>query len=137
MKVAVRYYTKTGNTEKLAKAVAEAVGAEALTVDKPLTEDVDVLFLCNSVYHAGADRRVKSFIDGINVKVGKVVNVSTAALLESSYSQIKGLVEKKGLTMASEEWHCKGQWAKKFHEGRPNAEDLKSVAAFAKSVVGE
>ena len=29
MKIAVRYYTKTGNTKRLAKAVAEAVGAEA------------------------------------------------------------------------------------------------------------
>ena len=36
MKIAVRYYTKTGNTEKLARAVAEAVGAEALPVSVPV-----------------------------------------------------------------------------------------------------
>ena len=30
MKIAVRYYTKTGNTERLAEAIAAAVGAEAL-----------------------------------------------------------------------------------------------------------
>ncbi|MGN0446008.1 MAG: flavodoxin family protein [Acutalibacteraceae bacterium] len=137
MNVAVRYYTKTGNTEKLAKAVAEAVGVEAKTVDTPLTEDVDVLFLCSSVYYAGADKKVKRFIDGIHVKVGKVVNISSAALIESTYKQIKGEVEAKGLTMSPEEWHCKGQWAKKFHEGRPNADDLKSVAAFAKKVISE
>ena len=29
MKIAVRFYTKTGNTKRLAQAVAEAVGAEA------------------------------------------------------------------------------------------------------------
>ena len=28
MRIAVRYYTKTGNTEKLARAVAEAVGVQ-------------------------------------------------------------------------------------------------------------
>lgn len=137
MKAAVRYYTKTGNTEKLAKAVAEAVGAEALTVDSPLTEDVDVLFLCNSVYYAGADKKVKNFIKNINVKVGKVVNVSTAAILESTYNQMKGLVEDAGLTMADEEWHCRGQWAKKVHQGRPNEADLKSAAEFAQKVVAE
>ena len=30
MKVAVRYYTKTGNTKRLAEAVAKAVGVEAI-----------------------------------------------------------------------------------------------------------
>ncbi len=29
MKIAVRYYTKTGNTKRLAEAVAKAVGTEA------------------------------------------------------------------------------------------------------------
>lgn len=137
MKVAVRYYTKTGNTEKLAKAVADAVGVEALTIDHPLTEDVDVLFLCNSVYYAGADRKVRNFVKNINVKVGKVVNISTAALLESTYNQMKGIVEEAGLKMADEEWHCKGQWAVKVHQGKPDADDLKSVAAFAKNIVAE
>ena len=50
MKVAVRYYSKGGNTKKLAEAIAEAVGEKAQTTDVKLTEDVDILFLCNSVY---------------------------------------------------------------------------------------
>ena len=32
MKIAVRYYTRSGNTEKLAKAIAEAVGVQAESV---------------------------------------------------------------------------------------------------------
>ena len=47
MKIAVRYYTKTGNTKKLAEAVADAVGAEALPISAPITERVDILFLGN------------------------------------------------------------------------------------------
>ena len=31
MKAAVRYYTKTGNTKKLAEAIADALGVQALT----------------------------------------------------------------------------------------------------------
>ena len=50
MKIAVRYYTRSGNTKKLAEAIAKAVGAEAKTVDEPLWEDVDILFLGSSVY---------------------------------------------------------------------------------------
>lgn len=32
MKIAVLYYTKTGNTKKLAEAVAKAVGVKALPI---------------------------------------------------------------------------------------------------------
>ena len=32
MKVAVRYYTKTGNTKRLAESIGKAVGVEALPI---------------------------------------------------------------------------------------------------------
>lgn len=44
MKIEVRYFSRGGNTKKLAEAIAKAVGAEAKTVSEPLTEDVDILF---------------------------------------------------------------------------------------------
>ena len=50
MKCAVRYYTKTGNTKKLAEAVAAALGVEALPISVPVEEAVDILFLWNSYY---------------------------------------------------------------------------------------
>ena len=50
MKIAVRYYTKTGNTKRLAEAIAKAVGVEALPVTAPVAESVDILFLGNSYY---------------------------------------------------------------------------------------
>ena len=68
MKIAIRYYSRGGNTTKLAKAISEAVGVEAFTTDVPLKEDVDILFLGSSVYAYGVDDHVKQFIDGIDVK---------------------------------------------------------------------
>ena len=38
MKVEVRYYTKTGNTKRLAEAVAKTLGVVALPIDVPVTE---------------------------------------------------------------------------------------------------
>ena len=61
MKTAVRYYTQTGNTKKLADAIAAELGVEAKSIDTLLEEDTDVLFLCNSVYWAGVDGKVKQF----------------------------------------------------------------------------
>ncbi len=134
MKVAVRYYSRGGNTEKLAKAIAEAVGVEALTTDTPLSEDVDVLFLGSAVYAYGVDESVKKFISGIDVKVGKVVNFSTAALIKSTYKQVAKLLEQKKIPLAKEEYYCRGSFGP-LHAGKPDADDMKAAAAFARKVV--
>ncbi len=133
MKVAVRYYTRSGNTEKLAKAIAEAVGVEAKTTDTPLEEDVDILFLGSSVYAYGVDENIKKFIANVDKKVGKVVNFSTAALVKSTYKQVGKLLKEKGIPQASEEFYCKGSFGP-MHKGKPDEADCKAAAAFAKKV---
>ena len=66
MKTAVRYYTKTGNTKRLADAVAKAVGAEALPISVPVDEAVDVLFLGNSYYAFNIDPEVRDFVRSLD-----------------------------------------------------------------------
>lgn len=134
MKVAIRYYTRGGNTKKLADAIAEAVGVEAKTTAEPLTEDVDILFLGSSVYAYGVDDEVKKFIKEINVKVGKVVNFSTAAIIKSTYKQVAKLLAEKNIPLAKEEFACKGSFAV-MHKGKPDADDCKAAADFAKKIV--
>lgn len=134
MKIAIRYYTKTGNTKKLAEAIASVVNVEAKTVDEPLTEDVDILFLGSAVYAAGIDQKIKDFIKSINVNVGEVVNFSSAALIESTYKQVKNEVEAKGLKMSENEFHCRGAF-KFVHRGKPDKNDLKDIQEFAKRIV--
>ena len=134
MKIAIRYYTKTGNTKKLAEAIGSAINVEAKTIDEPLTEDVDLLFLGSAVYAAGIDKRVKEFIESINVNVGEVVNFSSAALIESTYKQVKKQVEAKGLKMSENEFHCRGAF-KFVHRGHLDKTDLKNAQEFAKKVI--
>ena len=134
MKIAIRYYTKTGNTKKLAEAISQVVNVEAKTVDEPLTEDVDILFLGSAVYAAGIDGKIKEFIRNIDVNVGEVVNFSSAALIESTYGQVKKEVEAKGIKMSENEFHCRGAF-KFVHRGRPNEKDLKNVQEFAKGII--
>ncbi|MCM1412420.1 MAG: flavodoxin, partial [Lachnospiraceae bacterium] len=131
MNAAVRYYTRSGNTKKLAEAVADAVGVKAETTGNALKEDVDILFLCSSVYAYGVDESVKRFISGIHVQVGKVVNVSTAALVRSTYKQVGKLLKEKGIPQAEEEFYCKGSFGP-MHKGKPDENDCKNAAAFAK-----
>ncbi len=136
MKIAVRYYTKTGNTKRLADAVAGAVGVEALPISAPVTEKVDILFLGNSYYAFTIDPEVRSFVRSLDKdKVGKIVNFGSAALLNSTYKRIKAEADKVGIPMDEREFHCKGEF-RSLHKGRPNEEDLRAAAAFAKKVVG-
>lgn len=134
MKTAVRYYTRGGNTKKLAEAISEAVGAEAKTTDEPLTEDVDILFLGSSVYAFGADSEVERFIDGIGVRVGKVVNFSTAALVKSTYKQVAKLLARKNIPLEKEEFACRGSFGA-VHKGKPDANDCSAAAEFAKKII--
>ena len=136
MKIAIRYYTRSGNTKKLADAISSAIGAEARTTAEPLTEDVDILFLGSSVYAYGVDDEVKKFIDGINVKVVKVVNFSTAALIKSTYKQVAKLLAEKHIPFAEEEFHCRGSFAV-MHKGRPNTDDCNAAADFARKILSQ
>ncbi len=132
MTFAVRYYTKTGNTRKLAEAVAKELGVEALPISEPVTEAVDYLFLGNSYYAFDIDPEVKAFVASLDKsKVGKIVNFGSAAMLNSTYKKVKAAADRAGIAMDEREFHCRGEF-KGIHKGRPNADDLKAAADFAR-----
>ena len=137
MKIAVRYYTKTGNTQRLAEAIAQALSVEALPLSAPVTEPVDLLFLGNSYYAFTIDPEVRQFIRSLDkAKVGRIVNFGSAAMMNSTWKKVKAEADKKGILMEEREFHCKGEF-KGIHKGKPDAEDLKAAAAFAQSIVSK
>ena len=137
MRVEVRYYTKTGNTKRLAEAVAEAVGVEALPIDVPVTEKTDILFLGNSYYAFTIDPEVRAFIKSLDKnKVGKIVNFGSAAMMNSTIRNVKAEASKIGIPVDSREFHCKGEF-KGVHKGKPDENDLKNIAKFAKGILEE
>ncbi len=134
MKYAVRYYTKTGNTKRLAEAVAKELGVEALPISTPIEEKVDVLFLGNSYYAFSIDPEVRSFVASLDKeKVGKIVNFGSAAMLNSTYKKVKAEADKVGTPMLDKEFHCKGEF-KGIHKGRPNEDDIKAAMEFTRKI---
>ena len=132
MTYAVRYYTKTGNTRKLADAIAKELGVEALPISEDVKEPVDVLFLGNSYYAFNIDPEVRNFVSSLDKeKIGKIVNFGSAAMLNSTYKKVKAEADKVGIAMDEREFHCKGEF-KGLHKGRPNDNDLKAAQDFAK-----
>ena len=133
MKYAVRFYTKTGNTKRLADAVAKELGVEALPITEPISEPVDILFLGNSYYAFSIDPEVRSFVASLSKdKVGKIVNFGSAALLNSTYKKVKAEADKVGIPMDENEFHCKGEF-KGLHKGKPDENDLRAAAELARN----
>ena len=136
MTYAVRYYTKTGNTKRLAESVAKAVGVDAQPLSTPINEPVDILFLGNSYYAFSIDPEVRDFIRKLDkTKIGKIVNFGSAAMLNSTYKKVKKEADKAGIPMDEREFHCRGEF-KGIHKGKPDEADLKAAAEFAKKIVG-
>ncbi len=135
MNIAVRFYTRSGNTEKLAKAVAEAVSVEAKDVTVPLTEKVDILFLGCSYYAFDVDEAVKAFIVKNKDAIGEIVCFGTSAMMKSIKKPVTKVADSVGLPVSSEEFHCRGSFSF-ANKGRPDENDLKQVAGFARKVAG-
>ncbi|MBQ8555060.1 MAG: flavodoxin [Clostridia bacterium] len=135
MTIAVRYHSRTGNTRKVADAIARALGCSALDMSQPLPEKADVLFLCNAMYAAGVDDAVKQFIAANASQIGALCNVCTTAIAPSTRKMVQKLASEHGVALLEEEFRCPGAFAI-MHRSRPSADDLNAAAAFAKRIAG-
>ena len=135
MKTAIRYFTKSkkGNTKKLADAVSEATGIEALDVTRDLTEKVDRLFLINAMYAANIGREVRDFLARNREKIGEVVNMNTAASGASTWGAVKKVTDELGIALSEKEFHCAASWIF-INKGLPTEDDLKRAGEFAEKL---
>ena len=136
MNIEIRYYTRSGNTKKLAFAVAEAVSVEAKDITIPLSEKADILFLGSYYYACDVDDAVKQFITDNRDNIGKIVCFGTSAMMKSIRKPIVKIAETVGITVADEEFHCRGQFGK-IHNGRPNEKDKEDIKRFATAILAD
>ena len=136
MKYAVRFYTRSGNTKKLADVVAKTASVEAKDVTVPLEEKADILFLGCSYYAFDVDEAVKKFIAENKDNIGKIVCFGTSAMMKSMKKPISKVADTVGVSVAQEEFHCRGQFGE-IHKNRPNAADLEEISAFTKKIMSE
>jgi len=136
MNIAVRYYTRSGNTKKLADAAAKAASVSAQDISIPLAEKVDILLLGCSYYAFDVDEAVKKFIIDNKENIGKIVCFGTSAMMKSMKKPVRKVADTVGVAVADEEFHCRGQFGK-IHKGRPNNDDIKALTAFVQKITAE
>ena len=130
MNLAIRYYTRGGNTEKLANAISEELNIPAKKVSEKLTERADILFLGCSYYAFDVDDEVKSFIRNNKDNISKIVVFGTSAMIKSMLKPIRKVTDELGIEVSNDEFHCSGSFGA-LHKGRPNEDDIANAKKFA------
>ncbi len=127
MNVAVRYYSRSGNTKTIADTIATTSGVDAVSVDKAgaaITEDTDILFIGGALYAYGLDKNMKNYLASIDgSKVKKAVVFSTSSISKHSVDLLKKGLAAKGIPVEDDFFYVKGKDA---------AASVSSATAFAK-----
>lgn len=131
MTIAVRYYSRSGNTRKVAEAIAKAAQINALDCSVAVTGPVDLLFLGGSVYGFGIDNHTKEYIANLDPAfVKKVALFGTSAIVKNGNEEMAKLLRDKGISVLPDRFYCRGAFTL-MHRGHPNTEDLDHAASFA------
>ena len=113
MGVAVRYYSRSGNTKKVAGYISEAAGVSAVSVDSKeaaISEKADVLFIGGALYAYGIDDNLKQYLKTLSAdKIGKAVVFSTSWLSKHALDLIKNVLTEKGITVESDTLYFKSK----------------------------
>lgn len=132
---AIRYYSKFGHSKQMAEAIENIVGAKAASVDVPLTEPVDTLFLGAGVFLGKVNSAVMDFIASLTPdKVGRVVCFGSCAIINSPVPQMRKALEARGIKVTTQEFTCKGSMGP-IHSGHPDSQDIESFKKFTQSII--
>lgn len=140
MKTWVCYYSKGGNTKKIADAIAEELNiqqSEQIPPAYPL-EDVGLLFLGTAEYAGQPDPKMVEFIRTLTTKrVKNVVVFGTSGSGEidgKAINIVKNLIKQKGINVLDETYACKGKFFVFMNRRKPDKNDIQGAKAFARKV---
>ena len=144
------------NTEKIANACANVLGAEVKTPQQVTPEEIakyDLVGFGSGIYSATFDPSVLDLVDRLPHAEGKnaflfstygaPAFIANREFIEKNHEQIRKKLQAKGYTVIGE-FGCAGWNTNSFlhyfgglNNGRPNAEDLRDAEEFARNVKGK
>ena len=139
MIIRVMYHSSTGNTKKIAVAIANALNIKAEPIDGDqisISEPIDLLFIGDGIYFGKMNKQTLSFINQLNPAIIKNVAVFATYGGQSSIgSEIQQSLKNKGLKVIGEPFTCKGQAWLFLNRKHPIESDFKNAGEFAKHIV--
>jgi flavodoxin len=140
MNAKIFYFSQTGNTKKVAEAMAGATGLRAEKIGgRENGVKADLLFLGAAVYATSDHGPVPAVLDFIGsldpAKVKEACIFTTGFKEGDACGKLRGLLERRGIKVRKESFYCPGRFFLFFNHGRPNAEDLRRAGEFARQAL--
>jgi flavodoxin len=136
MKLGLIYATMTGHSRKIARAVEETLGVEAVDIKtNPKLESIDLLFVVGGIYGGAATPELLEFLKHVNsAQVKKAVLLTSSGGKTAKQSDVRAVLTGNGIEVAEEEFTCQGGFLV-VGIGHPNKTDLQNAVAFAQQWV--
>ena len=109
MKTAVRYFSKLGNTKKIAEAIAQGAGVKAVSIaDEPkLPEYVDILFLGGAPYANIMAPELREYAESLKAEqVGRVILFTTSNWSRRTVLALRKLLTNNGIKVDKEYFYA-------------------------------
>lgn len=129
MSIAIRYFSKTGNTEKVAQELGGHLNVEAKSVDTPLAGPVDQLYLGGAIHMGSIDKELKAFVAQLDpAQVKTVTMFGTSGGVMSIGHGLEKELKAKGLNVSQARLFLHGLMPSKK---ALSDEEKEKIAAFA------
>ncbi|MFC1983490.1 flavodoxin family protein [Chloroflexota bacterium] len=128
----VVYYTMTGNTKKVAEAIAAELGvkAESVKTKKGLTKD-SFVFLGSGCYAGRPGKKLLKFIAENNFKERQVALFGTSGSGEGEEVRVTEEMLKPTGAVIKGSFYCQGKSFLLLNRGHPSNEELANAREFA------
>ncbi|HUX98030.1 MAG TPA: flavodoxin family protein [Candidatus Deferrimicrobium sp.] len=165
MKILICYHSDTGNTEAVAKSMAEGLAGEQVTilpakeVDPASLNNYDVAFFGSGIYGSALGKSLKNLLKDVTAFPLKVVLFCTHAnpepsTFEKAFTKVKQQIRDADCNLC-DQFDCIGENRNpqiveillktmpimkgplEAAKGHPNAQDLETAKEFAKSIISK
>ena len=109
MKTAVRYFSKLGNTKKIAEAIAQGARVKAVSIadDLKLQEYIDILFLGGAPYANIMAPELREYAESLKAEqVGRVILFTTSNWSRRTVLALRKLLSNNGIKVDKEYFYA-------------------------------
>ena len=138
MKIKVVYHSMTGNTKKIADALAGIanVSAEAITENCKITEEIDLLFIGDGIYAGKMNKKTKAFIQTLDATLVKNAAIfGTIGGQDKAIHDMAMMLKEKDINVCEETFVCRGQAWFIANRKHPNQSDIDNANKFATNII--
>jgi flavodoxin len=131
----VVYFSRGGNTRKVAEVMADELGTVAKNIKSVDTLSGDAfIFLGTGCYGAVLVKEIADFIERNQLKGRKIALFTTSAFgWDKEVSVMEKQIQDKGVNIAGS-FNCFGQFLT-LKRGHPDQDDLEKARMFARSMI--